>query len=140
MKDLKSAERFRGLLLPLLATVVMGLFASCDDDDEFYGYPLQGCYECTYDDGSTDVYQFNSDGTGFYTIYGATWVDFFSDYIVSDDGCLYILWDGAPDWELEGSVEVGPNAFTIWYDLRDPYRYSVFTCVSRADNYPAIYY
>ena len=128
---MKTALRALSLLT---ATVICLTLSSCDDRPEPpYYYPvLQGNYQCAYSDGSLDIYQFNSDGTGYYTTYGAPWVDYFDDFMVSG-GYLYILWSDAPDWELEGEIEVNPDSFTIWYNRYD---YGYFVCVNPNDSYP----
>ena len=78
---------------------------ACDDDDDFY---LQGCYQ--NQSYAYELYQFNSDGTGYYQVSPAE-VYYFTDFTVSGAGYLNANWYDPDDpyssnWERVGAIAI----------------------------------
>ena len=93
------------LVLTIVVLIPAVTLASCDDDD--YYYP-QGCSQNSH--YAFELYQFNSDGSGYYQV-SPSEVYYFTDFNVTSGGYLTVNWYDPSDpyssnWETVGAISI----------------------------------
>ena len=93
------------LVLTIVVLITAVTLASCDDDDYYY---LQGCYQNS--NHAFELYQFNSDGSGYYQV-SPSEVYYFTDFNVTSGGYLTVNWYDPSDpyssnWETVGAISI----------------------------------